>query len=347
MRRRTLFVILATVALAVAVELGLQIRSQVRTGASELTALFGEPTSWRDPVTGLTLLRPGAVLTGSAVRTETNSWGLRSAELAPEPRAGETRVALLGASTLQDPYARSNDDTVAGRLQRLIHARGRADVVLINAGVAGLALDEQVRLLAARLIPAGVRTVVWYPGTNDIGCRSSGSEPDHGASPAFGASLPRWVLTRDLIVKNTLFLRPEPPASGRAMIPATDFAQIRAALEAGVRLARRHGVRVILATPARSFVATQPAELRRRLASSALHATPCYATDALIAEKERFNELLRSVAAELRVPLIDASAELSGRPELFRDSTHLSDAGAERLAVRFGERLLQDLGPSR
>ena len=330
-RWRALRPLVLALLMLVSVEVILQARAHVRTGQSVFAALTGETTYRQDEVTGLMLFRPKAVIKGSTMEISSNSWGLRSAELDAMPRAGELRMAILGASSVQGTYAPTNAHTAAALLEEQV-SKVRAPVSVVNAGVAGLTVEQQVVLLRKRLIPAGVKIVYWYPGANDIYCR----RPESKNSPVWRPKLPTlpdWVLSRKLIVSNTPFLKSAAVSSGTSNgVPSLDAEKIAAALDVGIGAARDAGVNLRLATIARSFDGAQPLELRNQRAASALFFRPCFTADELIVFVEKLNGLIRERGQAHGVPVVEVGAAMSGNTGLFGDATHFSVQGERRLA---------------
>lgn len=83
-------------------------------------------------------------------------------------------MAILGASTVMDTFASGNANSSSERLQALLReATYNQSLRVINAGIVGLAIAQQVDLLRGWVLNWGVKTVLRYPGSNDIGCRAS------------------------------------------------------------------------------------------------------------------------------------------------------------------------------
>jgi lysophospholipase L1-like esterase len=290
-------------------------------------------------VPGLILLRRSSTMRGSENEIATNSWGLRSEELSEVAAPNEMRIALLGASTIQGTYATRNDTTSAARLAQRLRSRSTFPALsVINAGVAGLSVAEQVVLLQKRLVPAGTKLLFWYPGANDISCRRP-SEPDR--RPLLKPpTLPRWVLTHELISKNTGVLRDDGRAT-RRRTGEIDFDgnAFAASLRRGVEVARAAKVDMRLLTIAAAYDSRQTQAERTRAAATALHFRPCMSVEELIAVRDQLNATIRGVAHETGVRLVDAATILGGRPDLFGDSVHFSERG-ERL---FADLLAEDI----
>lgn len=329
------------VVLALLVEAGLQVRAHVRTGQSAFNILLGRTTYVDDPFTGLTLLRPNAVVKGSTFEMRSNSWGLRSEQLPVERESGEIRIALLGASTIMGTYAPTNEQVAAYALERLLQSRSGRPVRVINAGIAGLSIEEQLQLLEKRLIPAGVSAAIWYPGTNDISCERKYGKSGNGTRRLEPPNMPKWMLTHSLIVKNTFFIRRRLASHQESRRSRNDFLEVRETLVKGVEISRRAGVELALATTTQKFSWSQSQAERERAATSALYSRPCFSATGLLREIDGLNSVIRSVSDRYSVPLAEVHKELTGKEAMFGDATHLSVAGEARLADLLADTVVQ------
>jgi lysophospholipase L1-like esterase len=322
--------LLIALALLCLVELVLQVRSQLLTGQSALARLTGHGSYVIDPATGLRLLRPAAEIRGQRTIMHTNRYGLRGAEFAQKPPAGERRFVLLGASTIMGTYATDDEATSSARLAALLGSAGiRARV--INAGVAGLTVGDQAKLLEAKVLGFAPETLIWYPGLNDFGCQPRtrpGSPPVRWRMPA----TPPWLILPDVITKNTTWLRAGGRPTSTLLVPDVDLTLLERELRSGVERAKAAGVQVVLATSARSFSIDMPARELAQRAATALEVRPCYSATGLARAALAYDELIRTVARDENLVLIDASRLIPPEAALFGDSTHLSAAGEQRLA---------------
>jgi lysophospholipase L1-like esterase len=322
--------LLAGVVILALLELTLQVRAQVLTGQSAFTRLAGRATYAYDAATGLRLLRPNAEIRGQRSLMHTNRYGLRGGDFPEQKAPGEFRVVLLGASTIMGTYAATDAATSSAELAKLLTQR-RADARVINAGVAGLTIENQATLLRRRLLGFEPDVLIWYPGLNDFGCRPRpprGSAPVRWQMPA----APVWLILPDIVTKNTGWLRGSGRPTSSLLVPSVDLEQLERDLQAGVRNARAAGVRVELVTSARNFSGAMDAREAAHRAASALNVRPCYSAQGLANVAAAYDEVLRRVATAESVGLIDAASQLGTEPALFGDSTHLSRNGEQRLA---------------
>jgi hypothetical protein len=332
--------IFIAVLLLLAVELAFQVRAQQRTGESVFSLMMGRTTYVRHPTLDVRILRPSSVIEGSRQTIRTNRYGLRDDDYEPAPPAGEQRVALLGASTIMGAYAPTNQQTSSAALGRLLRDDvPGGNVRIVNAGLGGTTLHGQSQLLTGLLPALGVKLVVWYPGSNDIGCTAPAGPGSAQPLRLPWPALPKWTLTSDMITKNTAFLRRSQSAPNQALQPDFDRAAVRDQIERAVVAAGRLRLPVVLVTSATSFRSDMPeAEITRR-ASSSLFFRPCYSGPELARAIDEFNAELRWVAQQQRVPLIDAAALMPPDPRYFGDASHFSVAGEEAFAALLADEL--------
>jgi lysophospholipase L1-like esterase len=334
-----LAVVLAIVVLAL-VELAFQVRAQQRTGESVFTLMLGRTTYVRHPQLDVRILRPSSVIKGSKQTIESNRYGLRGDDFEPTPSAGEQRISLLGASTIMGAYAPTNQQTSSAALERLLNsAADRGRIRVVNAGLGGTTIQGQTQILAGVLPTLGVEQVIWYPGSNDIGCSAPAAGKTSRAIRLPWPPLPKWTLTSDIVVKNTAFLRRSNAAASQSLRPNFDQAAVKAEIERGVRSARQAGLSIVLVTSATSFRSDMPDPMITTRAASALFFRPCYSGPELARAIDSLNAALREVAREQDVPLIDAAQLLPADLSLFGDASHFSVAGEEAFAAVVAQEL--------
>jgi lysophospholipase L1-like esterase len=326
--------------LLVAAELALQVRAEIRVGQSVFSSSQDEAKYTRNEELGVRTLRPSAVIGGAQQTIRTNRYGLRGDDFELAAPADEIRLAQLGASTIQGAFARTNEETSSAALERRLNVLdGGRNFRVINAGLDGATLNGQGRLLERLLTSMSIRQVIWYPGTNDIGCAprqpSTGSPPVRIPWPG----VPRWTLSNDLIVLNTAWIRKSRAPSNQNLVRSFDLDEMRAAIERGIAVAQSNGISLVLVTSANSYRWTMDdAEITRR-ASTALFFRPCYTGPDLAAAVQAFNQMLRDTAARHEIPLIDAEQQMPADLAFYGDSNHFSPAGEDRYAQLIAEEL--------
>ncbi len=338
--RKPLRVLCWTICLLLALETVLQVRSHYRYGQSVLNAFSQETLYVTDALTGLKILRPNHVFHGTEVDIRTNGLGLRSPSISSAKPADTLRVAVIGASTAQGAYARTNEDTFVYRLGKLLERSHPAThIEVINAGIAGYGLTEQRRMLEKIVLPLQPDIVIAYSGFNDFAeyCRDQTGETD-GLPRARRVGLPlieppSWLLAIDVIRKNTVSLRSsatdkKPYRSAEAL----DLTPYKRKLDDFFEVAKRGNVKLVFATNARAFRRDQPEAEQLALSETARYYNPCFDLAGLHTLHDRHNaailEATRRHGAH-SVPLHDL---IPGGRRYFVDANHFSDEGEKSAA---------------
>jgi lysophospholipase L1-like esterase len=285
-----------------------------------------------DSQSGLKLLRKNAVISGSKAIIKTNSLGLRSVEIPPEKSANTVRIALVGASSVMGTYTRNNEETLAAQLTTILNSQLKHSTVeVLNAGIAGYGLDDQKKLLTHLVVPLNPDIVILYPGFNDLAhyCKSE-STPSVDSYSLVDIKIPKWVLTTELITKNTTWLRqssdlenklePQHLDTSSYQEKLRDFFQYVSSLE---------DTKVLLVTNPRAFSTDMPATQQRELASSALYYYPCFSVAALNELFDSHNEMLVNKARAHNIEVYPLDVTMPKGSDMFGDSSHFSTKGTQ------------------
>ena len=342
-RRLLLAFAAAAFALALA-ELALQIVGlEVRAGRLERDALLG----WRN--------RPG--WSGPVFAVSSSGFLVPAAEgeeskCSPEKPPGTIRVVCLGdsctAGDLLPAFAQTYPSQLARRLGER-HPEARFEV--INAGVGGYSSFQGRTWLEREIIHYRPDLLIVYFGWNDHWPARAGG-PDKVVSNSLAERARTalgWSKLLQLSIKlyhvargNRVVARDAPAAGGgpgaregALRVSLEDYAQN---LRAMVRLVRDGGGEAILVT-APNFLALA----RDEGEAPAPRSLPGGRADAeaIVRLHAAYNDVVRRVAAEEGVELVDAASDFpAGRPpaELFwnppDDFIHLSAEGYARLAAK-------------
>ncbi len=325
------------VVVLLAVEALLQARSHLLTGQSALSRLVSGPQLIRDETSGLRLLRPGSAISGIRSETRANSLGLRSPEIPAVQTPVEYRIAVIGASSVMGLHAPTNEHTITAYLESLLRRNlGSQAINVVNAGIYGSTLEEEslmLKYVSERLQPD---LVVLYTGFNDFASYCSNESGSPRARDEFklpGVQLPGWVQTVDLLLKNTMPLRPTAHAKQHLRDPRTiDLQPYRERLDRLLATGMQSGAKLMLATNTRAYRPDQPIAMQEKLAQTARFFYPCFDVAGLNHLYQQHTDVMRSVAIQRGVPLIPLDELIPGGPEYFADSTHFNDVG-NRLAA--------------
>lgn len=326
--RRVVHIILATLALLVVIEAALQVRSHFRTGDSVINLLFAETRYVEDAQTGLTVLRPNRVFVSNKVVLRANSLGLRSPEIPLARSPGSWRLAVVGASTVMGAYDPDTEQTFPARLeQRLRRDFPERRVEVVNAGIVGYKLNDQRRMLETRIADLHPDLVVLYPGFNDFldYCQEPATpgRPRHQGLPL--VSLPSWLLSVDMLKKNTVALRTPPVRPASMRNPETvDLLPYRAKLEALIGRAAQLGLPLVLATNARAYRRDQPLDEQMKLSETDRYYNHCFDLEGLHVLYDRHNAEIRAAGAAHGIPVVPLDELIPGGGRYFADSHHFS-----------------------
>ncbi len=350
-RTRRSFASAALVALAllVAGECALQVRSYIKTGRSAAALLTGRSTVIYNEAWQVPTYRPNnTILVGDGnINFTTNSYGLRSPEIPRDPAPGEIRLAVAGASTVAGAYAWHNSDTFPSQLEARLRTQLPNPVNVINAGVEGHTLDQTAKLIENGLAGLRPSVIVIYLGLNNM--RGMCERPKRGKvlEPWPAPHLPSWILSNELIVKNTrTWLMPA--ANPDLVDPVKAFPPgYKPMLTKLVRRVRALGIQPVLMTVARAFRGLDR-EAGQPLAQTALYYNNCLDYDGLVKAGHLFNQAIADVARSENVPLFDLAGTMPGGPRYFKDAGHFTLAGesyvADFVAQQLAERgLLQEM----
>lgn len=317
-------------------ELALQVRSQLRYGSSVFNVLSKETTYVTDGDTGLKLLRANSVIEGSEATIESNSIGLRSPEISIDKTTHVLRGAVVGASSVMGTYIRSNNDTLPYRLQEKLSDDYGADFFeIINAGMTGYSLKDQKRMIKRLLLPFGIDFLVIYPSFNDISGIYCGTLPK-AKQEGYGLQdigMPRWILSIDLISKNTVWLR-EVRANRKSIVdPATvDSKRYVTDLAELFRTASTANIPTLVLTNPRAYSREMPQDEQESLSENTRYYNPCFDTAGLHDLYDQHNDLIESVALQYGLKVYRLDTFMPHGSKYFLDATHPSIPGNQYAA---------------
>jgi lysophospholipase L1-like esterase len=278
-----------------------------------------------------------------------DSHGFRNPELAPVKSPDVVRIACLGGSTTYGHQLEASQAWPARLAQLLVDEGKRVEV--INAGVPGWVSHETLISFEERVLPLEPDIVVVYQGRNELFPQAfNGYRPDylHFRDPAWDFAhtnsahkavfrrsyLAMLVCTHDgqrffweSRLENPIYgcnLKANVPTPDEVVRNLADPARTEAYRDNVTRLvesARDAGAEVVLCTMA--FRA-------ERFASGMLPEDPS-THDALAAQVEENNAVVREVATRLEVSIAETGA-MAEQPDWFRDDCHMTPAGHTRRA---------------
>jgi lysophospholipase L1-like esterase len=331
----------AIVALVVTAEVAVRIRQALKHG----TSLTLDQMYEIDPTTKLRVPRAGS----DFGRIRIDSRGFRNPELASPKPARTVRVAFLGASTTFCAEVSSNKATWPNLVVEALRRRfPNRPIDFINAGVPGYTVESSLVNLERRVAPLEPDVIVIYHATNDLSGELRALAAHHGidVAPPEASWLARRSLLWNLVSKNLTVLaaqwRAEAGTSRYVPIePAALGGEFKSRLARLVDAAKSTGAEVAVATFSSHMRAGQQGEVRNRAMQSAVLYMPGVSFDGMVDAFGRYNEIIREVAQEKNVILVDGDDLIPGDPHHFVDSVHFTDAGSRAQAQRVGGALAQ------
>jgi len=293
-------------------------------------------------------LRPGSHSRLFDCPISINSLGFRGREIARE-KGNAYRIVALGESTTFGCTLGREDKPWPELLEQMIHQRlkPRRPVEVINAGVPGYSLEDNLYRLARDILPLQPDMIIAYHGYNGFPLL------DESLPPVFGKDPPRYqprplrlVAKADYRLK-MLYYRwryttrstPQPRQSSDVM--TTKYARAYRDL---VQAAQTNGIRLVLANFSMAANSQSTPEVvdfyrsgfplvRRQIQANVLHA-----------------RLVKQISRQHpEICFVDTHPHLDGQHERFVDLVHMTQKGRQQLAETFfaGIKtvLEQDLSP--
>lgn len=329
---RTRYALIICVLMLIFTEVALQIRSELRFGNS-IFSKFGadeKPSMYQQSaLLGVKSLTPNSRFEGSEAIIESNSLGLRMGEINND--TSTKRVIFLGASSVMGAYAKSNQHTSSELLEKKLSDQYGMAVQVVNAGIAGLSVKEQATLLSNLLKYIKADVLILYTGLNDLAgyCQSS-AKSDKYSLPQ--VSLPKWLLSIDLALKNTVSIR-HAPAAEVARETKPDFElktdNYRQALARIKSIADANNLRVIAVHNGKSYRESQSLDTQLSLSETARYYNSCFTLATLYKSYELHNQAIDDVFAGH--PILSLEAIVPGGKKYFADASHMTLEGEKRL----------------
>jgi lysophospholipase L1-like esterase len=276
-------------------------------------------------------------------RINTNSLGFRGPEIAVPKPPGVIRLAFLGASTTWCDEVSGDDyvwpSIVAKKLGKIWPGR---QVDFVNGGVPGYTMQSSLKNLEYRIAPLQPDVIVIYEATNDLSGELRDLAYAQGLlkQPSFQplAWPAKYSLLWELVEMNLRILRAQRASEAKAqrlvLNPSKLGEPFRHQLTALVRAAQNRAPVVAVAMFATQLRRGQTPAHQRKASQSAMYYMPFMSPQGLIVAYERYNVIIREVAADTGALLIDDPDSIPGTSEYFFDTVHFTDAGSRAMADR-------------
>ena len=283
---------------------------------------------------------------------EMNERGYRGGDFdVPKPK-GLTRIMVFGGSAVFDTKSTKGEDW-PHRIEKQLRQYGFLNVEVINAGVIGHTALESVGRLFSEGFVFEPDYVLIYNAWNDIKYLSSSKTVFRTLRPSLqgfdpriqnSSAIDRWLCEGSQLynVLRRIYYKTKMKIGNEGLRQAGDtqnsiaalnpmgFRQYQLAMEIFVDLARNIGAEPILMTQARLVAKGQTLTPERAKRVDYHHVGLSH--EALVETFDRLDSIVRAVAADKNVGLIDASVKLSGQDWAFDDHVHVVPKGSEALA---------------
>jgi len=327
-------------------EVLLQTRNYYKTGRSAYTLLTAGSTQIFNEDMGTNTYRPSVTFSPyEGVVYSTNSQGLRYADIPIQKNTNELRIAIVGASTVAGIFAETNEHTLSAVLERKLRneASENYEVNVINGGIDGntiVGIKEVTENIIFKMQPD---IIIIYPGLNDLSmiCSAAKKKTAEYKSFDYYPKIPSWILSKELIKKNTSFIREQKVKNVNMFDPNDlDTSAYRQSLDDLVNNIKKQDIIPVLATVARAYNNLDATiEEKTDIAVSALYYSPCLDIHSLIEIGDKYNSDMESVGAKYQAPVIDLARQMPGGDDYFIDGGHFSFEGEEKAATIILEQL--------
>ncbi len=338
LRKRLLLVALSIFSSVLAllfVEAAARIRQWFKYGSAGNTVY----STTVDPASGLEIPTPGH-------RTRTisiNSRGFRGPELViPKPR-GRIRLAFLGESTTFCAEVSSNEATWPHLVWKSLQdSWPTMQFDYVNAGVPGYGVTQSLRNLEYRVKPLHPDVIVIYHAINDLSKDARALAVQQGLfdgkSVVDHSLVGRWSLAYYLVATKYQMIRRGKRAtelSGRLDFDPPTFSRgFHHRLRELVEASKAAAPVVAVATYSQWVRRNQAPEDQLRACQSTIYYNPFMSVEGILKGVEEYNRVIRDVARETGVILVEGENNIPGDERHYNDSVHFKDAGAKIMAQR-------------
>ena len=282
----------------------------------------------------------------------TASFPFRSRVTPLERKPGDHRYWVASSSHAEDVYLPPSM-TFPNILERLL-MKERGDATMLNASRAGIDIPENVDDLKRWGEQWRPDYVILYQLSLTIssiakrtvtGTRGRASSTTNQVKNAEGPA--SWV--NRLVEKTTIYANLKGQVSARigaSRVLANDLGlqgeeEFTSMLQDFIDATRMIGTVPVLATFATSHTRKQLAVIPNDIVLGLFKYSSLLSVEGWVTSVERLNAVIRRIADQEGVMLIDIEDAVAGRPEFFRDFVHFTPAGHEAVARTMKDALIK------
>lgn len=339
----TIWVIAFVICFLILGELALQTRSYLKTGRSAFNLLNNESTVVKNPTLGIKTYRPNLQVKDvktNQIKYDINNLGLRSPNISLIPSENELRIAIVGASSVAGVYAKNNNNTFPALLEAQLLSNSDDTINVINGGIQGANLKAITVLTDKIISPLKPNYIVVYTGLNDLAqvCRTKTENTTTKSRALFNVPRPpSWLMTADMLQKNTVFLRTSPRNKNAYLdVNTMDTSWFKSGIEKLVQTIKLSGATPVLMTNARSYINVEPNQVEK-LAEGSLYFYTCLDLAGVIKAGKVFNDIIRESSVRNNIPLIDLASKMPGGNDYFVDGGHFTLKGEKFVANQLAD----------
>jgi lysophospholipase L1-like esterase len=302
--------------------------------------------------------RPGTATTAGGRRMAFNHAGYRSPERETAKPPGAYRIVTAGGSTTFDISVPRDELSWPWQLEDLLAADG-GEVEVWNAGFPGWTSLENTMALAMRDVDLQPDLLVLFQGVNDLQpAAHTPFQPDYAGfharveRQATGIDEPTlsWAqrsvfLDRVLPVGRAWFgIAAPPPASSRIdRLPSVALRVFERNVRSFIAVGHAHGADTLLVTQTVRLRDGAPGAIDELIMNQWI---PGLDSEAVPAELERLNDVLRRIAASGAAAIADAAREVAWDDADFADPMHFTQVGSRKLARYLASKVAALRAPS-
>ena len=282
----------------------------------------------------------------------TSSFPFRSRIIPMKRQPGTHRYWVASSSHAEDYYLPPSM-TFPVILERLLREE-RGDAAVLNASRAGIDIPENVNDIKRWGEQWRPDYVILYQLSMTIssiakrtlaGTRAQGAPALNHAAKAVGPIT--WM--NRLVEMTTIYANVKGQISARIganRVLANDLGlqgeqEFSAMLQDFIDTTRVIGSVPVLTTFATSNTRKHLAVFPKDIALGLFKYSSFLSVEGWVTSVERLNAVIRRIAAQERIMLIDVEGAVSGRPEFFRDFVHFTPAGHEAVARTMRDALME------
>lgn len=342
-----LFCILFFLGGALAGETALRLVSLSKFGMTdelnEKTAQANQPKQkkfFKDPDSGLRRPHPNQQL--GLVRI--NNFGFRGPDNTQQKSENTLRLAFLGSSTTYDANVAEGKNWPHLTATKLEQQLQGCDTDFINAGLPGYSTQHMKKYWETTVNQFEADLVILLPGdmTNDI--QSAAKHAGFSGHTNSKSWLSEHSLLWQKIEKNIAIIKAQRAAFNSAGKFSPDLEKLTTKFEQRLNetidTLQADGAYLVLSTIASRVRPELDREEQIQAANSALYFMPYLSIPTLLDAQDRYNQVIRKVAHQRDIHLIEDEDSIPPDDQHFVDSRHFNTAGSKVMAKRVVEGLV-------